>query len=405
MKKLMRYFLAGLCVFCFVAAASAMAATEVYDVTVCKMPVDDGTDEVKVNKEDLVQGQIRVAGRAESDGGRIASVEVSLDGGNNWKKAEGTLMWSFSFKPEVDAVYQLLVRATDETGAASQTFRGDIVKVYYLEQNLPAIAKERLRQLVEFYMAERRGDFMRLFDDDTYRDRRGDCNDLEDRVQSDFDLFSNMNIKYTVQSVLDAAQNVAVQIYWNFTSDQHQAGGPLTGRDIFYFSKSRGMKVVEMRSVTGGNSLFGFTNPDQPGTVTAPGGDALPNGTAQIPNGNGFDFSSGLVANENAPTNDIVAFNGNNRGGRGTRQPEHQWFIMAVEGGAVQMLQNTDSLANLGTIPEPNGFEVGGEGDMGGAVYAVRTREGRFAVFQVQGLANGILIIRWIYQPDGTRNF
>jgi len=37
---------------------------------------------------------------------------------------------------------------------------------------------------------------------------RLDVNDIEDRVQSDFDLFSNMRIKYTIQSIVNNAKTI-----------------------------------------------------------------------------------------------------------------------------------------------------------------------------------------------------
>jgi DMSO/TMAO reductase YedYZ molybdopterin-dependent catalytic subunit len=66
-------------------------------------------------------------GRSWSGGGRIREVSVSTDGGVSWRRARagepqrdpaGWLRWELPWRPGATGNYQLLARATDETGAS-----------------------------------------------------------------------------------------------------------------------------------------------------------------------------------------------------------------------------------------------------------------------------------------------
>ena len=54
-------------------------------------------------------------GDALTDDGVVASVELSFDGGANWRVASGTSNWSFNWFPMVKGTYEVLVRAVDDS--------------------------------------------------------------------------------------------------------------------------------------------------------------------------------------------------------------------------------------------------------------------------------------------------
>ncbi|MFI0367986.1 sulfite oxidase [Actinomadura sp. 1N219] len=70
--------------------------------------------------------ELALRGRSWSGGGRIRRVEVSADGGATWRPARlrdrrpdprGWARWEFPWRPGRPGPYELLARATDETGA------------------------------------------------------------------------------------------------------------------------------------------------------------------------------------------------------------------------------------------------------------------------------------------------
>ncbi|WP_210529500.1 N,N-dimethylformamidase beta subunit family domain-containing protein [Rubellimicrobium arenae] len=54
-------------------------------------------------------------GIAATTDGRVALVEVSLDGGQTWKAAQGTTNWSYQWRPTVQGTYDIRVRAIDDS--------------------------------------------------------------------------------------------------------------------------------------------------------------------------------------------------------------------------------------------------------------------------------------------------
>lgn len=74
----------------------------------------------------LAAGRTHVLhGRSWSGNGRVRSVEVSADGGTTWRRARihgprpdrSWARWEFPWRPPAPGRYELLARATDETGA------------------------------------------------------------------------------------------------------------------------------------------------------------------------------------------------------------------------------------------------------------------------------------------------
>ncbi|HEY4202521.1 MAG TPA: DUF4082 domain-containing protein [Devosiaceae bacterium] len=72
----------------------------------------------------FVEGQkFTITGTAQDfGGGLVAGIEVSVDGGNTWHKANGTTNWSYAWIAQASGTYQIEARATDDSinlGAAS----------------------------------------------------------------------------------------------------------------------------------------------------------------------------------------------------------------------------------------------------------------------------------------------
>lgn len=66
-----------------------------------------------------------ITGTATDAGGRVAGVEVSVDGGKTWHPAKGTTNWSYSYVQQGSGTTALLARAVDDSGnfAAAGTSR------------------------------------------------------------------------------------------------------------------------------------------------------------------------------------------------------------------------------------------------------------------------------------------
>ncbi|WP_051466936.1 sulfite oxidase [Actinomadura oligospora] len=66
--------------------------------------------------------EVTLTGRSWSGTGRVVRVEVSTDGGENWQPAQlndssdAWVLWSLPWRPPAPGKYELLARATDDTG-------------------------------------------------------------------------------------------------------------------------------------------------------------------------------------------------------------------------------------------------------------------------------------------------
>ena len=58
---------------------------------------------------------VTLSGTASDTGGRVAVVEVSIDGGATWRVASGTTDWSLSWTPQAEGTYTVLARAIDDS--------------------------------------------------------------------------------------------------------------------------------------------------------------------------------------------------------------------------------------------------------------------------------------------------
>jgi hypothetical protein len=73
--------------------------------------------EIEFYREDLVDGKITIEGILESELKHLSvdklNIEISVDGGDTWKKANGHEDWSFTFAPESGKVYSLSLRVVE----------------------------------------------------------------------------------------------------------------------------------------------------------------------------------------------------------------------------------------------------------------------------------------------------
>src|SRR6202043_1071740 len=59
---------------------------------------------------------ITIQGTASDQGGVVAGVEVSVDGGNTWHPAAGRANWTFAWGPNSSETATIKSRAVDDSG-------------------------------------------------------------------------------------------------------------------------------------------------------------------------------------------------------------------------------------------------------------------------------------------------
>lgn len=69
---------------------------------------------------------VTATGTASDAAGRVAAIEVSSDGGQNWRRASGTSSWSYTFVQTGEGTTPLMVRAVDDSANIGTAARVDV---------------------------------------------------------------------------------------------------------------------------------------------------------------------------------------------------------------------------------------------------------------------------------------
>ena len=72
---------------------------------------------------------VTISGTATDAGGRVGGVEVSVDGGTSWRRAQGRGTWSYSWTPATTGTVVLRSRAADDSGNLEAPSAGTSVTV------------------------------------------------------------------------------------------------------------------------------------------------------------------------------------------------------------------------------------------------------------------------------------
>ncbi len=80
----------------------------------------------------LTGNSVTISGTAaDTGGGVVGGVEVSVDGGQTWHPAKGTTSWTYTWVPDTAGQIKILSRATDDSGNIEQSKPGITVSVSY----------------------------------------------------------------------------------------------------------------------------------------------------------------------------------------------------------------------------------------------------------------------------------
>jgi hypothetical protein len=72
---------------------------------------------------------ITITGTASDSGGQVGGIEISVDGGQTWRRADGRESWSYSWIPNVSGAVNIRTRATDDSVNTETPGAGIVVTV------------------------------------------------------------------------------------------------------------------------------------------------------------------------------------------------------------------------------------------------------------------------------------
>ncbi len=248
-----------LTVVCLLVSTSAYAkwwifgssdeAVELTSLYLSSIAFDETGESLVLFPENLVSGNARISGKAKSSKGRIASVEISIDGKKTWQEArlsdDGT--FEFFFKPEKDKTYDIYVRATD-TLARTNDVDATHKVVTLSDKPVGAMVVKVLSEMADAY-SNKDGN---LFMSHVAESFTGDPGLLDFALRKDFSSFSDIKITLTPSGIVGSGSHVQAVVNYSRTVIPARSGIPLSDRGMTRF-------VFELSS--GEPKLYSMSNP------------------------------------------------------------------------------------------------------------------------------------------------
>lgn len=259
-----------------------------------------------------------------------------------------------------------------------------------------ARAVEALQALAAAYGQKRRSSFMKRVSDDF----TGDLGTLEDALSSDFRAYRTIDLSIIPQTVV--AKGLKSQVTFRFdlnVTDDLGKSTKFSGQATYTFvdEASKGKLLTMDRVPIFGTSLSSVDNPipKSQGTPTAASSNPPASGgcgpTTQgsaVLNAEGasnFDFASGTTG---FPGSGDIAFSPG---------------LVTTNAPATIADLGPCSIAGFGQ--DPADISDTSEAAQVGECYAVRTKSGKFAAFQITSFPPSEMAIQYKFQPSGQRCF
>lgn len=206
-------------------------------------PVSTFGDPMELYRNDLVDGKLRVAGKAISDFCTITKVEASVDDASSWGKAEGGASWEYLFRPS-DGDYMVSARAVDDAGLESEEMTNPIEMIYStytLEEKL-VMAFEAMMQA---YRDKDSDGFMEYVSPNysSAYDSIEDSNRLDRALDDKFSEQTNIYIRYQESS--HSISGTTGRVVFNWDAKQSTSG--YSHSATFVYTKTReGWKFISV---------------------------------------------------------------------------------------------------------------------------------------------------------------
>jgi|GEM_PF-2512021 len=185
---------------------------------------------MKLNKSRLTNGRMSIEGTADSPRCDISRVDVSVNDGTAWNRANGGGFWSYSFVPR-DGTYEIVARAADDDGQESAV--SATVEVQYIDKTDEELLRIDFDALMAAYRDKNAGGFI----DGVSSRYSSPVNTIEDLSRLDYSLNtkfmeqSTVYIRYLVVSTTVSGNTGRVMFNWD--ADRRTAGYTHTGTFVF----------------------------------------------------------------------------------------------------------------------------------------------------------------------------
>lgn len=160
---------------------------------------DELGEKVTLYRDTLADGQVFIKGRGQAGTSKIGAVQISVDDGANWQRAQlaSDGSFQFSFRPQMGEVYPLQVKILDTAGKSNEVSETR-KELTVSDSTIRSVIRNALDGLISAYRYEEPREFMRFIDGDF----AGDAVILESAILKDFTALDQIEMRYTLNSVV-----------------------------------------------------------------------------------------------------------------------------------------------------------------------------------------------------------
>lgn len=172
---------------------------------------DELGDKVTLYRELLPNGQATLKGRGQAGRNKVGAVQISLDNGATWQKADLAADGSFiyNFTPRLGETYPLSVKILDTAGKSNDV-EATRKELTVSDGDVTSVIRAALDAMIAAYQDEDPRAFMRHIGENF----AGDAIILDRGVRKDFTLFDNLRLTYQLNNV---AAGTGGKIFASFT--------------------------------------------------------------------------------------------------------------------------------------------------------------------------------------------
>jgi len=228
---------------------------KIVQIKIGRRNIADGINKpLIVSKEDLSNGRLNIAFRI-TNAKDLKELRYSFDRGKTWKQKKADAVVNLSFSPKEGKKYYLDLILKDKHGREESISVLPYGLVYH-KKGLKDAVIQALSDISEAYEREDLVAFSRLVSNRFVGGRQF----LINGVRLDFDLFSNIQLKFFVRQIYERNDSVIVKAHWDRkhtvkkTGRQQRTSGDTT---LYFIQEGAFLRLFNMR----GNLIFATLSP------------------------------------------------------------------------------------------------------------------------------------------------
>ncbi len=375
-----------------------------------KTSYDESGSKLTLYKQNLVDGNIEITGKASVRSGKIGAVYVSKDNKQTWDKAvlNANGVFKHTFTPDLENEYDLYIKIIDTTGKTNvvdDTYK----QISVIDKDMTSVVRETLDAIIKTYENEEPNLFMTYISPNF----AGDEAVLSSAIRKDFNAFDLIKINFYINNISTSPQGKTyVSISYQRTVISTRSGNTYSDNgntELVFIHENGKEKIFSMKNPL----MFGLSDAGNVATGTIQNTNNAP--IILVDNSGNVDekpFRQAInIIEDGADIEDdddeitsgtVTIVNGDNivEGYIFTyNQIMAPSDFFAPAGATLDTIPGNPDINTVTTAPPA--LDLTGQISFMGLSYSMKMADGKYMLLQHIADHN----FKYKYQPNGTPNF